>query len=196
MNFFQPGDPYNEGSLYVTTSRPTRRTRRTTTRLTSTEMTTAMPLATGPVTTEDIVTNSTPTFTSITTVAETTPIPTTTPMFTSMPSLMPEYETSMNPLIKGRASNGQRRRKNMTLYILSSDDHKIRQFSLNHTRGILINCDQLRRRLLGRRLRDIFITTTEQSIFAKQTSHSMIQGYSSSLLLCTLVSWFVFTKMS
>ena len=66
--------------------------------------------------------------------------------------------------------NGQRRRKNLTLYILTSDDHKIRQFSVNQTRGILINCNQIRRRLLGRRLRQIQLSSTSEALIDSTAS--------------------------
>ncbi|CAF0872157.1 unnamed protein product, partial [Didymodactylos carnosus] len=43
------------------------------------------------------------------------------------------------------------RRSNMTLYVLTSNEHKIRRFSLNHTRGVLMPLNLCR----SRRLRDM-----------------------------------------
>jgi hypothetical protein len=118
----------------------------------------------------------------------------TTKLTSSLPStstVITEYNTTMKPVVKSRIG-GQRRRKNMTLYILTSDEHKIRQFSINHTRGILINCNQLRRRLLGRRLRDILLTTTNYSALARHISSGChVHVYSCLLIpLLTLISYF------
>jgi len=215
VNFFQPGDPHNEVGLYVTTSRPAsppspRRTRRTT-RMTASEMTTQMPWTTHPVVTHEMFnTNADVALTSLSpmemTTIETTMTQTTTTTMMMMTTLtttvlpvvasaIPESDTTMNFLAKARFINGQRRRKNMTLFILSSDDHKIRQFSLNHTRGILINCEQLRRRLLGRQLRDVLVTNTDHSVLARQTSQSLIPRSSTVLLVWTLFSSFFLMKI-
>jgi hypothetical protein len=92
--------------------------------------------------------------------------------------------------------NGQRRRDNMTLYILTSDEHKIRRFSVNHTRGILVNCNQLRRRLLGRRrLRDIFQTTTNPPFIIKQPLNSSNQTFHYNILSLIILSFFFLTKL-
>ena len=89
---------------------------------------------------------------------------------------------------------GQRRRNNMTLYILTSDEHKIRQFSINHTRGILINCNQLRRRLLGRRrLREILLTTTNSSLIIRNCSTSSINTFHYYIVSLTMLL-FVFLQ--
>jgi hypothetical protein len=90
---------------------------------------------------------------------------------------------------------GQRRRTNMTLYILTSDEHKIRQFSVNHTRGILVNCNQLRRRLLGRRrrLRDTLQTTLATHNFL-MIKNSSIQTFQYNILLLTILSFFFLQK--
>jgi hypothetical protein len=91
--------------------------------------------------------------------------------------------------------NGQRRRDNMTLYILTSDEHKIRRFSVNHTRGILINCNQLRRRLLGRRqLRDVF-QTTNPPVIIKQPLNSSNQTFHYNILSLIILSFFFLTKL-
>lgn len=217
VNFFQPGDPHNEVGLYVTTPRPPsppspQRTRRTT-RRTAFEMTTQMPWTTHPVMTHEMFnTNADVALTSLspmemttietamtqTTTTTTTMIMMTTLATTVLPavaSAIPESDTTMNFLAKARFINGQRRRKNMTLFILSSDDHKIRQFSLNHTRGILINCEQLRRRLLGRQLRDILVTNNDHSVLARQTSESLIPRSSTVLLVWTLFASFFLMKI-
>lgn len=159
--FFQPGEPENEADVYTSTTR--RRTRSTTTLSSTTLLST----------TETITTmNSTTTITSTTT----TILP-----FTSTdtsPEITSQSDTTINlqPQPRKGILKGRHRRKNMTLYILTSDDHKIRQFSMNHTRGILINCNQLRRRLLGRRrrLRDISpLTSTLQTLIDKNSSQSI-----------------------
>ncbi|CAF1555805.1 unnamed protein product [Didymodactylos carnosus] len=48
------------------------------------------------------------------------------------------------------------RRSNMTLYVLTSDEHKIRRFSLNQTRGLLMPLNLCK----SRRLRDMSNTNT------------------------------------
>lgn len=97
------------------------------------------------------------------------------------PEITTQSGTTINLLPQSRKGTikGRHRRKNMTLYILTSDDHKIRQFSMNHTRGILINCNQLRRRLLGRRrrLRDIPATTSTIQTFIDKNSSQTIFPY-------------------
>ena len=40
------------------------------------------------------------------------------------------------------------RRNHLRLYILTSDEHKIRPFSINGTHGMLIHCNEIRRRQL------------------------------------------------
>lgn len=76
----------------------------------------------------------------------------------------------------------------MTLYILTSDEHKIRQFSVNHTRGILINCNQLRRRLLGRRLRDILLTSTNQPIIGQNSARLLERPGLEAVLFLTILA--------
>jgi len=155
--FFQPGEPENESDMYTsvspTTKRRTRRTRPTTQTTTTTQ---------SPLTAEA----TTVIITTATTTMKTTTLSTTTIITSSIDTT--QLTTSMIPIEMSTLQprmiwNGEsrRRRQNMTLYILTSDDHKIRQFPVNHTRGILINCNQLRRRLLGRRrrTRDTSLTT-------------------------------------
>lgn len=175
--------------------------------MTSFEMTTQMPWTTHPVMTHEMFnTNAAVALTSLSPMEmatiETTTTTTTTMMTTLTTTVLPvvtsamsEPDTTMNFLARARFINGQRRRKNMTLFILSSDDHKIRQFSLNHTRGILINCEQLKRRLLGRQLRDILMPNTDHSIVARQTSQSLIPRSSPILLFWTFFFSFFLMKM-
>lgn len=171
--FFQPGEPENEVEAY--TSSTERRTRFTTQTIQS-------PLTTLILTTE-------PTTTILTTISITTPD--TSPLTSTLMTTESMTTININPQAR---MVGQRRRSNMTLYILTSDEHKIRQFSVNHTRGILINCNQLRRRLLGRRrLRDTpSISSTFQSLIIKNSS---IQICQCNILLLTILLFFFFTKI-
>ena len=103
-----------------------------------------------------------------------------------------QFDTTLNLQVQPRKSaiKGRHRRKNMTLYILTSDEHKIRQFSMNHTRGILINCNQLRRRLLGRRrrLRDVALGTSSISTLTSKTaSRTLLSDHIYFLSILTLV---------
>lgn len=203
--FFQPGDPENEEIAYVSTTKQRTRRTRSTTQMISIETTTELPTMTVYYTTEAttitstfIMTTTTTFFTTITTTTTTTTTATTTltssfvsPMTTT---LLTPLETTMNINIQAR-SNGQRRRNNMTLYILTSGEHKIRRFSINHTRGFLINCNQLRRRLLNRRrYRDIPQTTTNISIIIKNSSTSSIQIVHRNILSLTMLSMFFLQK--
>lgn len=135
----------------------------------------------------------------ITTVAPTTTtILTTTTITSTMTStttVITQPDTTINIDIQPRM-NGQRRRDNMTLYILTSDEHKIRRFPVNHTRGILVNCNQLRRRLLGRRrLRDILQTTTNHTFLIKQSFNSSNQTFHYNILSLIILSFFFLTKL-
>ncbi len=51
------------------------------------------------------------------------------------------------------------RRRNPILNILTSDDHKIRQFPLDRTHGILIHCNEIRRR----QLRELIFRSTPRT---------------------------------
>jgi hypothetical protein len=105
--------------------------------------------------------------------------------------MMTQSDLMMNINPQSRMG-GQRRRNNMTLYILTSDEHKIRQFSVNHTRGILINCNQLRRRLLGRRRsRDTLQTSTYHSLIFENSSSQTCQY---NLFLLTIFLFFFLQK--
>ncbi|CAF0732336.1 unnamed protein product [Adineta steineri] len=198
-NLFQIGEPENEADIYVsttteTTKRRTRRTRSTTTPIQSTtsQITTQLSLTTFLFTTESTTTT--------TTTITTTSITMTTPIISSLTSIststiltQPDMGTNIKPQPR---MSGQRRRNNMTLFILTSDEHKIRQFSVNHTRGILINCNQLRRRLLGRRrLRNILQTTTNHTLNIKHLSNVSIQilPYNILSLICFLTKLFIIT---
>ena len=68
------------------------------------------------------------------------------------------------------------RRNNPKLSILTSDDHKIRQFSLNQTHGMIIYCNKIRRR----QLRDLIYQVTTAAInysLKVQNSSSNISHY-------------------
>ncbi len=117
------------------------------------------------------------------------------PTSTSLTTIFTELDTTINMIPQSRMAAGRYRRNNMTLYILTSDEHKIRQFPVNHTRGILLNCNQLRRRLLGRRRgsRDTAQTTSIQdSLIFKNSS---IQIFECNILLLTIFSLVFFTKI-
>lgn len=51
-------------------------------------------------------------------------------------------------------------RNNISIHILTSNEHKIRHFPLNQTHGILIQCNEIRRR----QLRDLIFRTTRLPI--------------------------------
>jgi hypothetical protein len=190
--FFQPGEPENEAEIYKSKIKP--RTRRTlyTTQSTSIQTPTQLPLTTLLFTTE--TTTTTTTMTSTVTTISTTTTNTSPLASTLMTTVITQTGTTIHSHPQARVS-GQRRRSNMTLYILTSDEHKIRQFSVNHTRGILINCNQLRRRLLGRRrrLRDTLQTTitAHNSINIKNSS---IQTFQYNILLLTILLFFFLQK--
>jgi hypothetical protein len=57
-------------------------------------------------------------------------------------------------------------RHNLTLNVLTSNEHKIRQFSLNQTHGILIQCNEIRRR----QLRDLIFRTTPSTTTINSSS--------------------------
>jgi hypothetical protein len=180
--FFQPGEPENEVEAYTS---PTKRRTRFTTQTIQSPLTTLI-LTTEPTTTTTTIASTTTTI--LTTIPITTPD--TSPLTSTLMTTESMTTININPQAR---MGGQRRRSNMTLYILTSDEHKIRQFSVNHTRGILINCNQLRRRLLGRRrLRDTpSISSTFQSLIAKNSS---IQIFQCNILLLTILLFFFLQK--
>lgn len=179
---FQPGEPENEAIVYESTSTTTavtvkQRSRRTrsTTKSTPIELTTALPLTTFSTTTETttIAMITTDTTTPITTTTTTTSSSTFPITSTYEATLTTQTMTSMNVFPKPRINNSRSRRNNMTLYILTSDEHKIRRFTINHTRGFLLNCNQLRNRLLNRRrLRDTLHMTSTYSSMVRYYYHS------------------------
>lgn len=142
-----------------------------------TTITTQLPSSAAIIMTTETITTTNTTITTVSTTTTTTAIPMTTAEMLIETSTYPssfemQPDTTMNIYPEGRIGN-RHRRNNMTLYILTSDDHKIRQFSINHTRGIIINCNQLRRRLFGRRqLRDTVQTTSNNSSMMKNSSVS------------------------
>ncbi|CAF0807696.1 unnamed protein product [Adineta ricciae] len=179
----QIGEPENEAQMYKTTTKQrARRTRPTT----STQPSTELPSTTFLITTESSTAPPITTMITTTTITTSTTQPLTTSTSlkistTSVTSLMTQPESTINIASQSRPN---RRRQNMTLYILTSDEHKIRRFSVNHTRGILINCNQLRRRLLGRRrLRDVLHTTTIQMSTMKYSSISSVETFRSKTTL-------------
>ncbi|CAF2957024.1 unnamed protein product [Rotaria sp. Silwood2] len=194
---FQPGEPENEVIVYTSTIKQRTRRTRYSTQSISIDTTTQLPLTTLFITAEAtmITTMSTAStlHTTTTTITTTITYPFTSTLITTIIT-QPDSTIHINPQLR---IGGHSRRNNMTLYILTSDEHKIRRFSINHTRGFLINCNQLRRRLLGRRrLRDIFQTTTStnNSSIIKNSSTSSIQTFHHNILSLTMLSFFFLQK--
>ena len=182
--FYQPGEPENEAEVYTSSTRQRTRRTRYSTESTSTQTTTPTTLF---FTTEMTTTTIAPT--TMTTILSTTRITDTSPSTsTSIMTLITELDTTVSVPPQPRINTGRHRRKNMTLYILTSDEHKIRQFSVNHTRGILINCNQLRRRLLGRRRRLRDTSPNTSSHHPTLLKNSFIPMHQSNLLLLILLS--------
>jgi hypothetical protein len=84
-------------------------------------------------------------------------------------------------------------RHNLTLNILTSNEHKIRHFSLNQTHGILIQCNEIRRR----QLRELIFRTTPSSLSTTTTiiisSSSKIFHYDI-LSLTIFINFFLFLQ--
>ncbi|UJR09442.1 hypothetical protein I4U23_013682 [Adineta vaga] len=78
-----------------------------------------------------------------------------------------------------------RRRNNRMLNILTSDKHKIEQFVINQTHGLLIHCNEVRRR----HLRDLIFHTTTYSLKIFNSSSSKIFPFNIFFLL-------IFTKIN
>lgn len=203
----QPGQPNVEVEVYQTTRLPRRRTRTRTTKSMTTATTPIVnkELTTEPLWTSEreISTNkqrtviytsptsptqstngddkvemitSTSTTSTFVSLATTTVGSSLSPSPKAPISLQNETTTTRKIDLFGRL-NSHSRRKNLTLYILTSDDHKIRQFSINQTRGILINCNQIRRRLLGRRLRQIYLSTSQSMIASNASLGRYLTSY-------------------
>jgi len=85
-------------------------------------------------------------------------------------------------------------RHNLTLNILTSNERKIQQFSINQTHGILIHCNELRRR----QLRDLIFRTTSSSTttIIIINSSSKIFHYDILSLTIFINSFVIFTKIS
>ena len=133
------------------------------------------------------MTTAVPVFFTMTTTEISSLIPTSITTVTTQPEII--------SLQKPRITD-ENRRHNMTLYILTSGENKIRRFSINHTRGFLINCNQLRNRLLGRRrLRDVPQTTTINNSFNIENSSALsIRIFQCNILSLTILSFFVFLQ--
>ncbi|CAF3243697.1 unnamed protein product [Rotaria sp. Silwood2] len=82
-------------------------------------------------------------------------------------------------------------RNNLTLNILTSNEHKIRQFSINQTHGILIQCNEIRRR----QLRDLIFRTTTYSLKLLNSS-SKIFHYDILSLKIFIMSFLFLQKIS
>jgi hypothetical protein len=89
-----------------------------------------------------------------------------------------------------RRQIGYDRRNNKTLYILTSNEHKIRQFSINQTRGILVSCNEIRRR----QLRDLIFRTTTTTTTTIANSSSKIFDYYILSLIIFIISFLFLQK--
>jgi len=79
-------------------------------------------------------------------------------------------------------------RHNLTLNILTSNEHKIRQFSLNQTHGLLIQCYEIRRR----QLRDLIFRTTPSTTTTINSSSKIL--HYDILSLTILINSFLFIQ--
>jgi hypothetical protein len=75
-------------------------------------------------------------------------------------------------------------RHNLTLNILTSNEHKIRHFPINRTHGLLIHCNEIRRR----QLRDLILRTPPS------IRNSLSKIIHSDILSLTI--FLIFTKIS
>ena len=82
----------------------------------------------------------------------------------------------------------RRRRENPILYILTRDERKIQPFPLNQTHGLLMHCNEIRRR----QLRDLIYPTTRPTIHV--SSAVVRRGRAFFNLVSTLI--LIFTKIS
>jgi len=86
---------------------------------------------------------------------------------------------------KPRHLGRHRRRNNLTLYVFTSNEHKIRQFPINQTHGLLIQCNEIRRR----QLRDLIFRTTKTG-----NSSSKILHYDIFILTILIISFLFLQK--
>lgn len=85
------------------------------------------------------------------------------------------------------------RRKNITINVLTTNEHKIRRFSINQTHGLLIHCNEVRRR----HLRDlIFRTTTTTYSLKILNSSSKTFHHDISSLKIFIMSFLFLQKIS
>ncbi|CAF1475627.1 unnamed protein product [Adineta ricciae] len=84
----------------------------------------------------------------------------------------------------------RRRRNHRMLHILTSNEHKIEHFSINQTHGLLIHCNEIRRR----QLRDLIYyhpTTTHSLKDLGSSSSSLTKSFLSDVFSLTLCIIFV-----
>ncbi|CAF1449789.1 unnamed protein product [Rotaria magnacalcarata] len=85
------------------------------------------------------------------------------------------------------------RRENITINVLTSNEHKIRRFSINQTHGLFIHCNEVRRR----HLRDlIFRTTTTTYSLEILNSSSKTFHHGISSLKIFIMSFLFLQKIS
>lgn len=81
------------------------------------------------------------------------------------------------------------RRNHLRLYILTSDEHRIRPFSLNGTHGMLIHCNEIRRR----QLRELIFAP--RKLVAKIEASNDARSFTRlSTMVTTIISVFVFVR--
>ncbi|CAF1367153.1 unnamed protein product [Adineta steineri] len=104
----------------------------------------------------------------------------------SQSTLVPTTTTSEYP-----RKHLNRHRNNLILNILTSHEHKIRRFSINQTNGILIHCNEIRRR----RLRElIFRTTTTTTIKLPTSSSKICYNNNNERFFIIFITFFLFLQ--
>lgn len=74
-------------------------------------------------------------------------------------------------------------RRNLTLYVLTSVEHRIRRFSIHGTHGLLIHCNEIRRR----HLRDLIFRTTTTTQSVRNHSSMIVVVLPSDILLSVTI---------
>lgn len=88
------------------------------------------------------------------------------------------------------------RRRYIILNVLTSNEHKIHQFTINKTRGILINCNEIRRRQLRDLILRIRITSTTTKVLKIFNSSSNINPHDILSLNIFIMSFLFLQKIS
>lgn len=80
-------------------------------------------------------------------------------------------------------------RTNLTLNVLTSVEHRIRRFSIHGTHGLLIHCNEIRRR----HLRDLIFRVSPSTTMKLPRNHSSKIVLSSDILL-SVTMFLIFYK--